>query len=267
MHCSALLQALDKLASKPPKQPLLAAPDSGSDVSDVEVSESGESEDEETPSAARRRRRQQGNADVAMSEPLPLPFAAAAAAAAPQLLEQVAAAEHWEVFEPLAEDSGEEWGGQKRGRGRGKGRRGRKKESKEAKDAGGGGSWEQRLPPRQRLAVRALAAAASGVAAEDTLVAVLQQAQRQAAQAHAAFSPAVPNALLVPADSPDAPTLGVATAGGNNGDSSRAGGTIAVLLARRPVGLSGIRVPSAAPSFRELTELPRYRRNLESHRK
>ncbi|PRW20913.1 hypothetical protein C2E21_8607 [Chlorella sorokiniana] len=270
-----IAKALERLESKPPKLPATAA-DSGSDVSDVELSESEESEAEAPPQRGGRRRgaaggggqevQSAGGRDVAMPDaPSTAVLAAwggAAEAAAPSVSASTAlAVEEWEVWEPAAEDSGEEWGGGRRGKGRRGGKRGgRKKERAEAAEA------EKRaarhaLPPRQRLALRALGAAASGVAAEGTVADVLRQAQRQAAEAHASFAAAVPDALLVPAGTADAPEVGVA-----GGPGGRAGsGKIAALLAGRPAKVGDLLVPSTAPAFEQLTDLPQYRRNLESH--
>jgi hypothetical protein len=284
------LQALEKLEGKPPKRPAADDDDSGSDVSDVELSEvegsDEEEEDEEARGQARRRRRGQppprerGGGSAAVALPAATPAAAAAAAEAP--------VEEWEVWEPAVEDSEEEWGGQRRGRGRGRGRGRRKKEAREARDGSARVTWAESLPPRQRLAVRALAAAVSAVAAEGTVAGVLRQAQRRAAEAHAELAPAVPDALLVPAGGPGAPEVGVAAAaaaaasasssGGRVGRGSggaagsglaaalgRGGGPVAAQLAARPVDLGSFLVPSTAPAFEELPALPQYRRNLESH--
>ena len=244
----------------------------------MELSESEDSEAEEaqTPGSAqtqRRRLRRAGERDVEMADaaaPAAAPAAfgvrsvatptAAAAAAAP--------AEEWEVWEPAAEDSGEEWGGKGR-RGRGRGRRGGRKKDRQAdKEARRRAARQQQLPPRQRLAMRALAAAVAGVSAESTVAGVLEQAQRQAAEAHALLADAVPDALLVPADSPDAPPLGTAFCGAANGKAGGKplGGAVAALLAaRRRPALAALHVPTTAPAFEELPDLPQYRRNLESH--
>ncbi len=290
------MQALERLESKPPKLPATAA-DSGSDVSDVELSESEESEAEAAPARGGRRRgaagaaaaaggqevQSAGGRDVVMADAPAAADGVLAAwgvqveAAAPSASASTAlAVEEWEVWEPAAEDSGEEWGGSRRGKGR-RGKRGsRKKERAEAAEA------EKRaarhaLPPRQRLALRALGFAASGVAAEATVADVLRQAQRQAAEAHASFAAAVPDALLVPAGTPDAPEVGVAggaagrlttaAAGGSSGKGGGAAGSgkIAALLAGRPAKVADLLVPSTAPAFEQLTDLPQYRRNLESH--
>ena len=105
---------------------------------------------------------------------------------------------------------------------------------------------------------------------------MLRQAQRQAAEAHASFAAAVPDALLVPAGTADAPEVGVAggpsgrlTAGVAGASGGKGGGTgsgkIAALLAGRPAKVGDLLVPRTAPAFEQLTDLPRYRRNLESH--
>ena len=276
-------QALERLEGKPPKQPAAAA-DSSSDVSDVEISESEESDGgAAAPRGGRRRRPTSGGqevqspaggGDVAMADaPSAAALAAwggrAAAAAAPSAS---LAVEEWEVWEPTAEDSGEEWGGGRRGKGR-RGKRGsRKKERAEAAEA------ERRaarhaLPPRQRLALRALAAAVSGVAAESCVADVLKQAQRQASEAHASLAAAVPDVLLVPAGSPDAPEVGMAGGGAarlaaassSSSKGGAGGGKVAAQLAARPADIGGFLVPSTAPAFEQLTDLPQYRRNLESH--
>jgi hypothetical protein len=50
------------------------------------------------------------------------------------------------------------------------------------------------------------------------------------------------------------------------GPGGRAGsGKIAALLAGRPAKVGDLLVPSTAPAFEQLTDLPQYRRNLESH--
>lgn len=303
-HCS-LLQALERLESKPPKQPA-AAFDSGSEVSEVELSDSEGSEAEERAavgSTPRRRLRrlqhagEDGPMAYASAEALAAfgvktePLAAAPAVLQPPALaaQQAAAAvaasaavEEWEVWEPAAEDSGEEWGG-RRGRGGrgGRGRGRRKKERQAGREAERRASRRQALPPRQRLGLRALASAVSGISAESAVAEVLAQAQRQASAAHAALAPAVPESLLVPAGSSDAPPLGTAlvaaaaasgaapAVAGKGAAGSKAsaagGGPIAALLASRRPDLSAFKVPSAAPAFDELTDLPQYRRNLESH--
>lgn len=302
-----LPQALEKLESKPPKQPA-AAFDSASEVSDVELSDSEGSEVEERTLAGaasstprRRLRRLQHAGDDA-----PMPDASLEALAAfgvkleaaavgpaalqpPALTAQQAAAvraasasvEEWEVWEPAAEDSGEEWGGRRGRGGRGRGRGRRRKEREAEREAQRRAARRQALPPRQRLALRALASAVSGISAESTVAEVLAQAQRQASAAHASLAPAVPESLLVPAGSSDAPPLGsallaaAATSGaapaaagkaaGGSKAAAAASGPIAALLTARQPDLSAFKVPSAAPAFEELTDLPQYRRNLESH--
>jgi hypothetical protein len=272
-------QALEKLASKPPKKPAATA-DSGSEVSDVELSESDMSDVDGGQLAgghARQqeqqpRRRLQQAGDVMMADAW---RGQGGGRGGPRGLKQgarAAAAEEWEVYEPPGEDSGEEWGGggrRGRGGGRGRGRRGSRKAQREAaKEAERRGAWQQQLPPRQRLALRALATAVSGVAAENTVASVLRQAQQQAAQAHAALAAvAVPDAMLVPADSTEAPqpTLPrtAAAAAGGNGSKPASGNSASSCSTKADI--SGFRVPSAVPAFEELTDLPQYRRNLESH--
>lgn len=256
-------------------------------MSDVELSESEESEAEAAPARGRRRGAAAGGQEVqspggrevvmadAPSAAVLAAWGGAAAAVAPSVSASAAlAVEEWEVWEPAAEDSGEEWGGSRRGKGR-RGKRGsRKKERAEAAEAERR-SARHAMPPRQRLALRALGAAASGVAAESTVADVLRQAQRQASEAHASFAAAVPDALLVPAGTADAPEVGVA--GGSSGrlataaaaSSGKSGGggsgKIAALLAGRPAKIGDLSVPSTAAAFEQLTDLPQYRRNLESH--
>ncbi|KAL4451554.1 hypothetical protein ABPG75_007216 [Micractinium tetrahymenae] len=305
-----IAEALERLESKPPKQPA-ASFDSGSEVLDVDLTESEESELEQEATAGaagsaprrRLRRLQHASEDTPMADASFEALAAfgvkaepaAAAPAALQLpaltAQQAAAAraasavvEEWEVWEPAAEDSGEEWGGRRGRGGRGGRGRGRRKKEREAeREAERRAARQQSLPPRQRLALRALASAASGISAESTVAEVLAQAQRQASAAHASLAPAVPDPLLVPAGSSDAPPLGTAQAAAAavNGIGSAAaapskgapsskaaasgGGPIAALLAARRPDLSAFRVPSAAPAFEDLTDLPQYRRNLESH--
>jgi hypothetical protein len=270
-------QALEKLASKPPKKPAATA-DSGSEVSDVELSESDMSDLEGGQLAggnARQqeqqpRRRLQQAGDVVMVDAW---RGQGGGRGGPRGLKREArAAEEWEVYEPPGEDSGEEWGGggrRGRGGGRGRGRRGSRKAQREAaKEAERRGAWQQQLPPRQRLALRALATAVSGVAAENTVASVLRQAQQQAAQAHAALAAvAVPDAMLVPAGSADAPqpTLPGTASAAAGGNGSKPASGISASSCSIKADISGIRVPSAVPAFQELTELPQYRRNLESH--
>ena len=121
------------------------------------------------------------------------------------------------------------------------------------------------LGPAQRRMLRALAVAVHSVASDAATTTILRQAQLQAAQSHAAFASAVPDWLLVPADSPEAPgavSAAAARTGGKNSKGKPAAGSARGVAASR---LASVQVPQEAAVFASPQDLPQYRANLEAH--